>query len=155
MQPTDVLVRSGSRDGQLRALAFQDHARALRLSAADGDLVGRRIRVEPGDRYARRHRDLLGSEQEVRDADDPGPRLRSRGLTRHGAFQAGKRNDEILLGVRFVALETAGQVSLVVDLLVGKERLILPLAVTDVVFVFGAPAGTLFHHRVGYQFAFL
>jgi hypothetical protein len=57
--------------------------------------------------------------------------------------------------VRLVALEAALQVRLFVDLLVGTEHLVFPLAVADVVAVFGAPALALFHHRVGDEVALL
>jgi hypothetical protein len=69
-------------------------------------------------------------------------------------FRLASEITKILSGVRLVAFEAAFQVRLVVDFLVRAERLIFPFSVTQLVGIFRAPAGALFHHRIGDKVAF-
>src|SRR3981189_462157 len=61
--------------------------------------------------------------------------------------------DEILLVERLVAVEAGGEVGRGIGALVRLEGLILPVAVADIVGVFGAPARALFHDRIAEEVA--
>src|SRR4029453_11341932 len=82
-------------------------------------------------------------------AGGSGSRARYRGLTRHRRI----RDHVVLRVVGLVTLEARLVVGLVVELAVRAEDRVLPLAVADVVGILGAPAGALFHDRVGDEIA--
>src|SRR5262245_45172128 len=139
MQSAPVLVDAGRNKGLRVALPLEEHRRPL-LARGERDLVGRVIAVGPRHVLAGSDRELGRSEIEAGDPDVAGARLhRDRGA-RGLSPEPGERDHVVLLGVRLVALEARLVVRLVVELQTRGERRVLPLAIADVVRVFGAQA---------------
>src|SRR4051794_33882258 len=80
----------------------------------------------------------------------PGYTLAASLLPRHLAVQ----EHVVVALLRQVALEAGGELGAGVHRLGGRERLIFPLAVADVVGILPAPAATLLHHGVAVEIAF-
>src|SRR5262245_45564132 len=77
----------------------------------------------------------------------PGPVFIATAALRGLAGEPGKGDHIVLLGVRLVALKARLVVRLVIELQIGGERRVLPLAVPDVVRILGAPPRALLHDR--------
>ena len=146
MQAAGVLEDAGRGEGLRMALSLEEDRRPL-LARGERDLVGRVIAVGPRHVLAGPDRELGRTEGESGDPDVAGPRLHRDGGARGLAGEPGQRDHVVLLGVRFVALEARLVVRLVVELQIRGECRVLPLAVPDVVRVFGAPARALLHDR--------
>src|SRR5262249_17763913 len=71
--------------------------------------------------------------------------VRRRSLPRHLAVA---EQEVARLRQRLVALEAGGELGVRIRLLRRREGLIFPLAVADIVRIFGAPALALLHHGV-------
>src|SRR5262249_28286215 len=63
--------------------------------------------------------------------------------------------DEVLPGLRLVAVEAGREIGIRIGSLVGAEGLILPLAIALRLGIFGAPARAPFHHGVAHAVAWL
>src|SRR5262245_24849873 len=139
MQTADVLVDAGRGKGLRVALSLEKHRRPL-LARSERDLVGRVIAVGPCHVLTGPDRELGRSEGEAGDPDVARARLHRHRGARGLSAEPGERDHVVLLGVRLVALEARLVVRLVVELQTRGERRVLPLAIADVVRVFGAPA---------------
>src|SRR5262245_41280933 len=144
MQTADVFV-DACRGERLRVtLTLEEHGGAL-LALRECDLMRRVVGVGPRHVLAGSNRQLGRSECESGDADVIGAGLRRHGAPRRLAGEPDQGDHEVLLRVRLVALEARLVVRLVVELLIGRESRVLPLAVADVVRVLRAPARPLLH----------
>ena len=118
MESAHVVVRDGRGLGMV--LPLEEHRRAL-LALGERDLVRRVVRVGLRDRPAGADGELLRPEGEPGDVDVIGARLH-----------------EVLLLVRLVTLEARLVVGPGVELAVGGEARVLPLAVAQVGGILGA-----------------
>ena len=69
MQSADVGIGAWLGEGQRFGLAFEDHAAAPAIGAADGDLVRRIIGIGPGDGLADFRFDFFRTKKEIADRD--------------------------------------------------------------------------------------
>src|SRR4029077_19655791 len=145
VQTAAVLIHSRRGERLGVTLALEEHRGPL-LALRQRDLVRRVVTVGPRHGLPGLDRQFGRPEREPRDANVSGARLHRDGPTRRLPGEPGQRDHEVLLGVGLVALEARLVIRLVVELLIWRERRVLPVAVPYILRVLRAPARPLLHH---------
>src|SRR5438128_8473905 len=114
MESAAVVVDARGREGLGVALTLEEHKGPL-LALGERDLVRRVVTIGPRHVLPGTDRQLARPEGESRNAHVIGARLHRDGAARRLASEPGRRDHEVLLRVRLVALEAGLVVRLVVE----------------------------------------